>query len=75
MEAIRLLLNALLHDKELPVKVEAGIAIQMFLNHQKNVVEYVEPQVSIRLLNAVLHGNNFTSKKKIEKIIIFLKIK
>ncbi|XP_026684664.1 importin-7-like [Diaphorina citri] len=44
VEAIRLLLNALLHDKELPVKVEAAIAIQMFLNHQKSVVQLIEPQ-------------------------------
>ncbi|XP_026687498.1 importin-7-like, partial [Diaphorina citri] len=50
VEAIRLLLNALLHDKELPVKVEAAIAIQMFLNHQKSVVQLIEPQLVKKMI-------------------------
>lgn len=46
-EAIRLTTNALLTDQELPVKVEAAIALQMLLSSQEKVHKYVEPQVHI----------------------------
>jgi hypothetical protein len=44
-EAIRLTTNALLTDQDLPVKVEAAIALQMLLNAQEKAQKYVEPQV------------------------------
>ncbi|KAJ8867272.1 hypothetical protein PR048_031071 [Dryococelus australis] len=46
-EAVRLTINALLHDAELPVKVEAAIALQMLLSSQEKAHKYVEPQVSL----------------------------
>ena len=44
-EAVRLTTNALLTDQDLPVKVEAAIAVQMLLNAQDKAQKYVEPQV------------------------------
>jgi hypothetical protein len=44
-EAIRLTTNALLTDQDLPVKVEAAIALQMLLSEQEKAQKYVEPQV------------------------------
>lgn len=46
-EAIRLTTNALLTDHDLPVKVEAAIALQMLLSSQEKAQKYVEPQVHI----------------------------
>jgi importin-7 len=37
--------NALLTDKELPVKVEAAVALQMYLMYQENSSVYIEPQI------------------------------
>lgn len=37
-EAIRLTNNALLQDKDLPVKVEAAIALQSLINYQERLV-------------------------------------
>lgn len=72
VEAIRLLLNALLHDKELPVKVEAAIAIQMFLNHQKSVVQLIEPQireVTLELLRIIQETENDDLTNVMQKIV------
>ncbi|KAL1456808.1 hypothetical protein WDU94_001509 [Cyamophila willieti] len=72
IEAIRLLLNALLTDKDLPVKVEAGIAIQMFLNNQKNTVQYVEPQireVTLELLRIIQETENDDLTNVMQKIV------
>lgn len=44
-EAVRLTTNALLTDEDLPVKVEAAIALQMLLNGQEKSEKYIEPQV------------------------------
>lgn len=45
MEAVRLIVNSLLTDKELRVKVQAAISLQMLLTHQDKVQEYLRPQV------------------------------
>ncbi|XP_044268843.1 importin-7 [Tribolium madens] len=45
MEAVNLTVRALLHDTDLPVKVEAAIALQSLLNYQEKSQKYVEPQV------------------------------
>lgn len=45
-EAIRLVVNALLNDRDLPVKVEAAIALQVFLTSQPKSQKYIEPEVS-----------------------------
>lgn len=46
MEAVRLIVNSLLTDKELRVKVQAAISLQMLLTNQDKVQEYLRPQVS-----------------------------
>ena len=50
-EAIRLVVNALLTDRELPVKVEAAIALQMFLNAQDKAQKYIEPEVGFQFVS------------------------
>ncbi|KAJ8967073.1 hypothetical protein NQ317_018654 [Molorchus minor] len=45
MDAINLIINALLYDKDLPVRVEAAIALQSMLNYQERARKYIEPQV------------------------------
>lgn len=44
-EAVRLTVTVLLQDKELPVKVEAAVALQSLLSYQDRSHKYVEPQV------------------------------
>lgn len=44
-EATMLTVNALLTDTELPVKVEAAIALQMLLTNQERCQKYLESQV------------------------------
>lgn len=55
-EAIRLTTNALLTDHDLPVKVEAAIALQMLLSSQEKAQKYVEPQVQTSKLRKQVHG-------------------
>lgn len=45
MEAVRLIVNSLLTDKDLRVKVQAAISIQMLLSNQDKVQDYLKPQV------------------------------
>lgn len=49
VEAVRLIVNSLLTDKELRVKVQAAISLQMLLAYQNKVDEYLKPQVRIGL--------------------------
>lgn len=44
-EIMRLTANSILNDKELPVKVEAGIALQIFLNSQNDAGQFIEGQI------------------------------
>ncbi|XP_039964309.1 importin-7 isoform X1 [Bactrocera tryoni] len=44
-EIMRLNIHALLNDKELPVKVEAAIGLQMFLSTNDDAAQYVESQI------------------------------
>jgi len=53
-DALRLTTNALLTDNELPVKVEAAIALQMFLNSQDAAIKYIEPQVRNCMLASLI---------------------
>lgn len=38
--------NSLLNDQDLPVRVEAAIALQMLLSNQDKAQKYIEPDVS-----------------------------
>lgn len=46
IEAVRLIVNSLLTDKELRVKVQAALSLQMLLIHQNKVQDYLRPHVS-----------------------------
>lgn len=43
--ALDLTRNAMCTDKELPVRVEAAIAVQMLLNEQDKVIDMLRPHV------------------------------
>lgn len=60
-EAVRLTVTALLQDKELPVKVEAAVALQSLINYQERSHKYVEPQVkqvALELLTIIRETEN-----------------
>lgn len=44
-EIMRLTSNALLTDQDMPVKLEASIALQMYLTSQDHVSQYIEAQI------------------------------
>lgn len=44
-EIMRLTANSILNDKELPVKVEAGIALKIFLNTQDDAGQFIKGQI------------------------------
>ncbi len=54
--------NCLTQDKELPVKVEAAVALQFLIKHQEMAQEFVQPHVKpiiqvVFLSVFHLHGN------------------
>lgn len=54
VQVVQLVTNALLTDKDLPVKVEAAVTLEMYLAMQNNVAEYLRPavqQIILELLN------------------------
>lgn len=52
-EAVCFTVNALLTDHDLPVKVEAAIALQMLLTNQEKSHKFVESQVATPLPSSV----------------------
>ncbi|KAJ2954128.1 hypothetical protein O0L34_g2350 [Tuta absoluta] len=72
IEAVRLAVNALLNDSELPVKVEAGIAIQMLLTSQDKVFKILEPEVkpvTMELLKVIRETENDNIANVLQKIV------
>ncbi|CAH0401822.1 unnamed protein product [Chilo suppressalis] len=72
LEAVRLTVNALLNDNDLPVKVEAAIALQMLLTSQEKVYEYLEPQVkqvTSELLKVIRETENDNIANVLQKIV------
>ncbi|XP_046751252.1 importin-7 [Diprion similis] len=72
MEAIRLTTNALLHDQDLPVKVEAAIALQMLLSAQDKAQKYIEPlikQITLELLTIIRETENDDLTSVMQKIV------
>lgn len=72
VDAIRLTTNALLTDQDLPVKVEAAIALQMLLSAQDKAQKYVEPlikPITLELLNIVRETENDDLTTVIQKIV------
>lgn len=72
VDAIRLTTNALLTDQDLPVKVEAAIALQMLLAAQDKVQKYVEPMIkpiTLELLNIIRETENDDLTNVMQKIV------
>lgn len=71
-EALRLVVNALLTDQDLPVKVEAAIALQMFLSAQDKAHKYIEPEIkriALELLNIIRETENDDLTSVMQKIV------
>uniref|UniRef100_A0A6P7GK40 Serine/threonine-protein phosphatase 2A activator n=1 Tax=Diabrotica virgifera virgifera TaxID=50390 RepID=A0A6P7GK40_DIAVI len=72
MEAINLTVRALLFDKDLPVKVEAAIALQSLLNYQERAQKYIEPQVkqlALELLSIIRETENEDVTGVMQKLV------
>lgn len=72
VEAIRLITNALLTDQDLPVKVEAAIALQMMLAAQTKAQKYIEPlikNITLELLNIIRQTENDDLTSVMQKIV------
>ncbi|XP_066600372.1 importin-7 [Prorops nasuta] len=72
VEAVRLTTNALLTDQDLPVKVEAAIALQMLLNSQEKSKKYIEPmikQITLELLSIIRDTENDDLTSVMQKIV------
>lgn len=71
-EILRLSSNALLTDKELPVKVEASIVLQEFLSSQEEASKYLEPQIkqiTLQLLTVIRETENDDLTNVLQKIV------
>ena len=71
-EIMRLTTNALLNDKELPVKVEAAIGLQMYLSSQEKAANYVKGQIkeiTKELLTILRETENEDLTNVLQKIV------
>ena len=71
-KVMQLSTNALLNDSDLPVKVEAAVAIQMFLESQEDASTYIETQVkaiTIELLKIIRETENEDLTNVLQKIV------
>ena len=72
VDAIGLITNALLRDQDLPVKVEAAIALQMMLSSQQKAKKYIEPlikQITLELLTIIRQTENDDLTSVMQKIV------
>ncbi|XP_014206399.1 importin-7 [Copidosoma floridanum] len=72
IQAVRLTTNALLTDQDLPVKVEAAIALQSLLNMQEKAQKYIEPyikQITMELLSIIRLTENDDLTTVMQKIV------
>ncbi|KAI4503803.1 hypothetical protein M0802_001206 [Mischocyttarus mexicanus] len=72
IEAVRLTTNALLTDCDLPVKVEAAIALQMLLCAQEKAQKYIEPlikQITLELLDIIRDTENDDLTSVMQKLV------
>lgn len=71
-QAVNLTITALLQDKELPVRVEAAIAMQSLLSFQDRSHKYVEPQVkqiALELLTIIRETENEDVTGVMQKLV------
>lgn len=72
VEAVRLTTNALLTDTDLPVKIEAAMALQMLLSSHEKVHKILEPQVkaiTLELLKVIRETENDNLASVLQKIV------
>jgi hypothetical protein len=71
-KSLELVVNALLHDTDLPVKVEGSIAMQMLLSDQPKVEPMIETQIRpiiIALLKLISETENDDLTTVVQKLI------
>lgn len=71
-EIMRLTSNALLNDDNLPVKVEAAIALQIFLSSDDRTAPYIEPkikEITEELLKTIRETENEDLTNVMQKIV------
>lgn len=72
MEAVKLTVGALLFDKDLPVKVEAAIALQSMLNYQDRAQKMIETevkQIALELLTIIRETENEDVTGVMQKLV------
>lgn len=70
--AVNLTTNALLTDKELPVKVEAAIALEMLLACQSKAEKYAEPrikEITMEVLTIIRETENDDLTNVMQKVV------
>lgn len=70
--ALQLTQGSLLNDKELPVKVEAAIALQMLITNQEKAQKHIEPHikpVALELLKIIRETENDDLTNVMQKIV------
>lgn len=70
--ALQLTQNALLNDKELPVKVEAAVALQMLITNQERAEKHLEPHIkpiALELLKILRETENDDLTNVMQKIV------
>lgn len=71
-EAVCLITNVLLTDQDLPVRVEAAIALQMLLTNQEKAQKYIEPQIkqiALELLGIIRETENDDMTNVMQKVV------
>lgn len=71
-QILHLSTHALLNDKELPVKVEAAIVLQMYLTSQENAPQHVEAQIkpiTLELLKVIRETENEDLTNVLQRIV------
>lgn len=71
-EAVNLTINALLHDKDLPVRVQAAIALQSLINYQDRSHKYVGfhvKQIALELLTIIRETENEDVTGVMQKLV------
>ncbi|XP_045465095.1 importin-7 [Harmonia axyridis] len=61
VEGVNLVIKSLLYDKDLPVKVEAAVALQSLLSYQEKAYKHAEPrikEISLELLSIIHETEN-----------------
>ncbi|GIY51835.1 hypothetical protein CDAR_477292 [Caerostris darwini] len=70
--ALQLTQNSLLNDQELPVKVEAAVALQMLITNQDKAEKHLEPHIkpiALELLNILRETENDDLTNVMQKIV------